>query len=269
VTSCASAPSNCVMPATYASPDAIRGRLPPRYLSKCEAQVLQVPSLAVFPLGVRCGGDGEMDGNHPTTTIQSNLSLGMGGALLDVAADVMMKEGRSDWTCFRGSAKRTVLNLAMTYPGCFVSKIGDITPYSGSLTHTSGEDDHSWQNMPNGVGLIARATCRSDTNGNDTGRLGCTAVEFNPVTVKLAHEEQRSSAKALVIDARRSWENRPKIRRNLATAEAASREVVAKEFQAKAGHKPSWGLERAASPVVAPKISPTIKFQKAAPPTPQ
>jgi len=104
-----------------------------------------------------------------------------------------MKEGKSDWTCFDQNphAGPNLLQLDDRLSRLLpFATWQDATPNRGNLTGNGGSDNHDWTDYPNGVELIQSANCRSDTDGDDWGKVGCRAIAFKPFVAQLTHEEQ-------------------------------------------------------------------------------
>jgi hypothetical protein len=58
------------------------------------------------------------------------------------------------------------------------------TPITGQTFHDSHVGNAwFWLDSPNGEHLSMRAKCRTDTDGDDDGDVGCDPVQFDPLTV--------------------------------------------------------------------------------------
>jgi hypothetical protein len=214
---CKQGTSACLSPSNLRSPDQMRGALPPRYVATCGMMRIDVQStdLQVEHLNTKCGGDNEMGGHNPTIKIESSLTLGPMSEELDAFTTVTIREGKSDWTCFKNESKQYLANLAITYPGCFLESTLKASPSTGSLSARGGNDNHDWTFYSGGTGYVESASCLSDTNGSDRGKLGCRSIKLRPIQLAMDHDENRMGPNDLKRSAADSWGNRASVSRRV------------------------------------------------------
>jgi hypothetical protein len=170
-----------------------------------------LPTWAIFPLTHNTKGDNEMAGHSPYVNLEAQLSCPTDRRSLLLKVDVRMSESQKDWTTFEDSKSDTVVDLKNTG-----LKIVDFRPGSGAIATQAGKDDHDWHWYA-GTGLIARAECRSDVAGKETGKIGARAIEFRPVKIVLGPIEPRPPTTTLApavfkqrqMSLRTKWIRRP------------------------------------------------------------
>lgn len=131
----------------------------------------------------RSGGfDNDIDGNNPRISIKLTGRVDPGAPdkadddRLDIAVQVSIRESKPDHTTFTGTGGASVrLDRVLAY-GCGTKA----ESVSGALEADGGQDNHAWTSYPNGRGLIASASCLSDTKGADSDQLACR-VSLHPV----------------------------------------------------------------------------------------
>lgn len=173
-------------------------RLPPRYWAALRWPPEKagppayweekIPPQSMYPLPGPTRGDGEMKGHKPRTTITAWLELGNAGKTLTLKYAIEMREGKADWTTFRDS--RSVLLVDLRGRGYSIKRL--VGPTRGDIVWVAPEDYHDWRTVtPSNpaASIIRLAKCRSDTSGNDRGKLGCTDIVFNNVGVEYVHDE--------------------------------------------------------------------------------
>ena len=266
ISTCKQDVAGCRVPAGIRTPDQLRADLPPRYVAQCGEVSLDFSRFVteVYPLGVHCGGDKEMDGNNPRISINSEIERAEAGHQIDVEIKVEMVENESNKrkrTCFRDTRSQTFMNLTETYPGCYLSEPSKVTPRTGSLTANGGRDNYKWKDYRTGVGLVKNAECRSDTDGRDDGKLGCREIEFRNAIATLSHEEELMGPNDLKSSAGASWNNRPTISARVRNIKQAQ---LARDKSAVEGYLRETGSQVPQRPTgVAPlkKVKPTFNPQ--------
>jgi len=118
-------------------------------------------------------GDTEMGGNNPRITIEAAVREQRVGRhyWLVLEGGVEMVEQKGDRSSFFKSFSARVARIP---DECTLRE-----PTTGRLRANAGNDNHAWT-WYGGKGIIRRARCRSDTKGNDKGKLGCD-IEFRPI----------------------------------------------------------------------------------------
>ena len=99
---------------------------------------------------------------------------------IHLQAQVTMTEGKPDFSQFQNAFSDVYDFAHLIPPNC---RVWTAVSESGELQADGGRDNHLWTRYP-GKGLLREARCLSDTQGDDTNRLGCTLL-LNDVTVKL------------------------------------------------------------------------------------
>jgi hypothetical protein len=176
----------------FTSTSALRTFMPLRYTGVCQNLTLQLPSLTVFPLE-HVTGDTDMAGHNPKITVDSKL-LDHERRYLRLETKVKMREAIPDRTTFTGYALDQVFDIQANNIGCVLGTPW-ASPRTGSLSAHGGTDNHEWSTYY-GSQLIKTARCRSDTHGDETGKIGCNPIKFWPTTILLEHEEDSLSAAA-------------------------------------------------------------------------
>ena len=128
------------------------------------------------------GYDDDIDGNNPRISIKLRGRVNPGvpdkadDDRLDIAVQVVIREATPDHTTFSGTGGASVrLDRVLAYGcGAKAESVG------GTLEADGGRDNHAWTSYQNGRGLIASASCLSDTKGADTDQLACR-VSLHPV----------------------------------------------------------------------------------------
>ena len=150
--------------------------------------VVALPPLELFNLPhVRNGADSEMDGNNPVILVAVEAASGhlstarrVSDTQIHLQAQVTMTEGKPDFSQFQNAFSDVYDFAHLIPPNC---RVWTAVSESGELQADGGRDNHLWTRYP-GKGLLREARCLSDTQGDDTNRLGCTLL-LNDVTVKL------------------------------------------------------------------------------------
>lgn len=149
---------------------------------------VQIGNWSIYPLPWAGGDDREMAGHRPWIDMGAQLTVIEGRSKLQLkVALVMTESGRHNPTKFEGSRTGVVVDLK--YTG---AQIVGFEPSIGALRARGGEDDHKWH-WYDGTQLIKRAHCRSDVDGNETGRIGADAIELNPVRIIISCRTQKPS----------------------------------------------------------------------------
>lgn len=183
--------ATCSVPALR-NPDDLRGQLPLRYRSACQITQLTLPQQG-FEIRAQklARGDGEMKGHNPRITLEATIVPD--GTRLNLRATLKMEEDRKDWTTFTGAFDQVVFDTAgnedlrdCTYD------LAKIAPLAGRLEGRGGKDNHEWTTY-GGTGLIKTANCRSDTSGDDTGKLSCKEIQLVPLQLSFRHAEDAFS----------------------------------------------------------------------------
>jgi len=168
-----------------------------------------------------------MKGHNPSIHVDTALQTASNGKLINLSSYVRMKEGQADWTCFDQypNAVESFVNLDVDYPGCYLQMSNTNPNVSvGSLDASGGADNHSWTTYSSGSGLIASAKCRSDTSGDDWGKVGCSPIDFNSVLATLNHDENRFGKLDLTKLIRITWFSR--LTSNRRVAQLAGQQVM-------------------------------------------
>ena len=134
-------------------------------------------------------GDTDMGGNVVNVSVDANARIH--GARIEVETALTMEEAVPDHTTFSATSEITVFDTAKDYPGC---KIAKISRDSGRLRSHSERNEHDGYQISKLEGdivegtLLQRAGCRSDSDGAETGKIGCGVIEYGRVRVKLARK---------------------------------------------------------------------------------
>lgn len=184
----------CTLPAGPGADD-LRDALPPRYRSPCAPLLVKdIPPLEVPATSHYGPGDTEMGGNRPK--IHLKVTLQPEDQTLKALAEVTMEESKSDWTKFRGSISRVVASLNTdTADACLFDPDQRGVEVTGAIDQQASKDDHAWTPYP-GSNLVKSAECRSDTVGDDSGKLGCKNILLEPPRLKLRHLEDVATTSA-------------------------------------------------------------------------
>jgi len=113
------------------------------------------------------GGDCEMKGHNPHISIDARVTQQHSRLVITGTVDIV--EDRPDHTRFSRSFKEVISIDQLNYPGYHFTGVDYST---GALEADSGDDNHGWSTYY-GDGVIDRARCLTDTDGNDCGRVGC------------------------------------------------------------------------------------------------
>jgi hypothetical protein len=142
-----------------------------------------------------------MKGHNPRILLDA--SLVQQDRKLILKTKLNMKESKSDWTEFdSGWQMSEVFNLDNgTENGSCVFDHSFAIPSAGQLKADGGKDKHNPQTHSSPVtsvpNLVMKATCVSDTSGNDDNELYCKDIQFNTITVQLKHKEDVAGPAAL------------------------------------------------------------------------
>ncbi len=167
----------------------VRVQTAPRPLTMCDPVRLNVPALTLTaPTHQR--GDTEMGGNRVSLRVDAKVRQRRDQVLVDTTA--IFEESVPDHTTFRGTDSRVVFDAAIDAPGCRVVSVGYADdPHKSTDSRVRAL---AWTNQhqprrfggQSKEGLLEHAVCRTDTKGNDRGKLGCSEIEFRrPLTVHL------------------------------------------------------------------------------------
>ncbi|MGR9114757.1 MAG: PASTA domain-containing protein [Gammaproteobacteria bacterium] len=116
-------------------------------------------------------GDTEMGGHSAEISIEATVFEHAGQLILDASVEMVEKGGdRSSF--YKHQPNRKMIRLMPT--GCTLKH-----PKKGYVKTHSKSNNHKWTRY-GGNGIIKGAKCRSDTSGNDKGKLGCE-IDFNPI----------------------------------------------------------------------------------------
>lgn len=185
---CRESLERCAIPTTTDA-SSIRAQYPLRYRGVCDRVLFDPPNIAVYPLE-HTGGDADIDGHNPKIEVEVGVSVDDNGYTINATTDVNIRETGGDQTEYHGKNKTQLINLMVDHPNCFVEATG-VNPSAGALTAWGGPNNHGEDDYSGGTGLLAEAQCRSDTNGEDTGKLGCRYISLRPMTLLLRHDEER------------------------------------------------------------------------------
>lgn len=133
----------------------------------------------IYPFNKHTDGDNEMDGNTPKMTITAALALTNKGRKIFANVNGSVREGKRDWTTFKGQRSLEIFNRDTMAPGYVVTKF---SPLSGSLSYTFGENDHDWHTVTSN-GLVKSFNGLGDTKGKDNGKLGAKNIQLAPIEV--------------------------------------------------------------------------------------
>jgi hypothetical protein len=165
----------------------------------CDAVQMRPRNGFIYPLYTTRGGPHgkDMGGNRVDVFLDSNVRISDTpdgeGQELQIVTDLRMteireKQGRAMRVNGEGG-QRNVFLTAFDSPGC---RIVDVRPATGTLRGKSFEGDHeprqygtSEGNLGKAAGLIDYAICRTDTSGDDSGKIGCTEVAYELLTIIL------------------------------------------------------------------------------------
>lgn len=175
------------------SADDLRERLPLRYRAACGVHKVEFAPLSIPTVHDRVG-DTEMDGNRPK--INLDVTVEPSGQVLNLAANLVIQESKSDWTRFKGSITRQIGPLnTPELDSCVFDPDQAGTVLSGSIRAQAGKDEHNFVTYA-GSGLVRSANCRADSRGDDAGKLECKEVMLEPVRMKLLHIEDVNATSA-------------------------------------------------------------------------
>jgi hypothetical protein len=266
ISDCKQGLSVCEMPNNIRHPDDIRSELPPRYLGTCgELNVApQGLMLDVQNLIGRCGGDGNIAGHPAKIEITSKIVATKLNQELDANTSVSIREDRSDWTCFQGTSTKMLVQIPVSYPGCYFNNVLPVSS-EGSLKTTSGSDVWDWVTYQNGTGFIESASCRVNAPGSDIGKLGCRDIKLRPILVNLDHAELRMSDVEVKNLGPTTWSNRAKTVarvKELGQAEFMRAAVTLRPYIGNTSLKPNPVASRKVS---IPSASFDVEDQKAVP----
>jgi hypothetical protein len=185
--------AKCESPSGLPDPWTLRDQLPDRYKSACGRVVLPAPPPQEIRLGKHIKGDGEMKGHNPRILLDANLVQQERKLMLKTKLN--MRESKSDWTEFdSGWQLSEFFNLdnGTENSGCVFDQNFAI-PSTGQLKADGGKDKHNPQTHASPVtaapNLVMKATCVSDTSGNDDNELYCNDIQFSTITIQLKHKE--------------------------------------------------------------------------------
>lgn len=165
----------------------------------CDAVQLMPRAGVIYPLYNKRGGSSyeDMDGNRVDVFLDSNVRItdtpdGKGQEVY-ILTDLRMAEIHSNprlaMRVYGDIGRRNVFLTAFDAPGC---RVVDVRPAVGALRGKSSQGDHeprmygkSEASFGLATGLIDYAICRTDTAGDDSGKIGCTEVVYNPLTIEL------------------------------------------------------------------------------------
>ena len=147
----------------------------------CSDVYLWLPLVELAPLH-RSHGDGEMGGNRAYVELTSKVEA-LADGRVRARATAKIEEDGGDRSTYKGAESRIVFDVERDRPGCRVTGLEDAEGFVGHRTSDKNEHrvqrvGHS-QNMTPGSttsGHIHGASCRTDTNGGDDGRLSCFIV---------------------------------------------------------------------------------------------
>jgi len=136
----------------------------------------------------RSHGDGEMGGNRAYVEVTSKVEALPDGRVR-ARASAKIEEDGGDRSTYKAAESLIVFDVDRDRPGCRVTGLEDAEGFLGD--RTPHKNEHRVQDVgdrgPGGGtnGHIGGASCRTDTNGEDDGRLSCL-VSRRPVLIKLA-----------------------------------------------------------------------------------
>lgn len=238
---CSQDQSQCSLPGEIGRADDIREELPPRYISVCGPQTLNLSHFigAVDRLPL-CRGDKEMAGNNPTITIQAKLTPEEGGELINLKTTVDIYEA---WykkpkkrTLFCGERESTVAMLETpgewaSFPGCYIHSPSDLLPRTGRLQASGGKSRNEYITYNSGSGFIKSADCQSDTSGKDDGETGCRNIRFHDIKIELSHDEEKMGPNERQQSASHTWERRATIKGKIARSKQARWQSIRDAYQ--------------------------------------
>lgn len=156
-----------------------------RYLEETKTSKLDIN-----PLSKRTSGDAEMHGHSPSITLRANLIKIPQNLSTSVNIDAycQIREDRADWTTFEDRKSSVWINEGTDFAKGLV--INSISPSQGQLNARGPENQRQWLPFQsNNTGLISSAECLTDSEGNETGKIGCKNITFNPVKIIYTHRE--------------------------------------------------------------------------------
>lgn len=144
----------------------------------------------INPLTKRTSGDAEMHGHSPTIIVKANLNkipLNLSTSV-NIDAYCQIREDRSDWTTFEDRKTSVWITEGTDFAKGLV--VNSVAPSQGQLNARGPENQRQWMIFQsNNTGLINSAECLTDTDGNETGKIGCKNITFNPVNIVYTHRE--------------------------------------------------------------------------------
>ena len=163
----------------------------------CDAVAIKPRFGVIFPLSTNRGGPHgkDMNGNRVDVFLDSHVDIsntpdGMGQELslssnLKMSA-VQKNKGRA-MRVYGEGGQRNIFLTAFDAPGC---RIVEVRPSTGTLRAKSSAGEHRSIEYGAGSrgeasGMIDYAICRTDTSGEDSGKIGCTEVAYKPLTIIL------------------------------------------------------------------------------------
>jgi len=170
---------------------------------KCDAVEITPRTGFIYPLYNKGGNNPhtkDMDGNRVDVFVDSEINIADipdgKGQELRISTNLKMAEihdyaGRS-MRVYGEGGQHNVFLTAFDAPGC---RITSVTPATGTLRGKSTAGDHeprtyglSDANPGQAVGMIDYAICRTDTAGDDSGKIGCTEVVYKPLRIVMEPE---------------------------------------------------------------------------------
>ncbi len=168
----------------------------------CDAVQIRPRAGVIFPLSDTQSGPApkDMDGNRVDVFLDSVVEIvdvpDDKGQELGILTNLKMAEIRHDrrmrMRAYGKGGQRNVFLTAFDAPGC---RIVSVNPATGTLRGKSFEGDHeprqyghSDGNLGMADGLIDYAICRTDTAGEDNGKIGCTEVAYKALTIVMEPE---------------------------------------------------------------------------------
>ncbi len=189
-------------------------RVPVRAKPSCHDRILN-RSIRAYPLARKTNGDDEMDGDV-YVLIEGEMVHTNGRVL--VRGRVEMSDKRySGGSKFRHTFDESIFSVSREAPGCRITGVsfsnyahnwssadtgesGESTPMSGgrifAKSPAGNQAFRTYFPPTGGFGpgkdsrqLFASASCRTDAQGNDVGRIGCNKIAVRRLRVHLAPME--------------------------------------------------------------------------------
>lgn len=166
----------------------------------CDAVQIMPRVQSIFPLFTNRGGPHgkDMDGHRVDVFLDSRVEItdmpDDKGQELSIVSNLKLSDaqglaGRA-MRVYGEAGQRNVFLTAFDAPGC---RIVDVRPATGTLRGKSSAGYHKSRQYGTGgigeaSGMIDYANCRTDTKGDDSGKIGCTEVVYKNLTIVLEPE---------------------------------------------------------------------------------